>query len=141
MFAFLSTGTELRRFGKGTLPKIALVVLMFIPLIYGALYLWAFWGPDKELSKLPVALVNSDIATTRDGTAVTAGDDLVGKLLDGHDLGWVETSAADAATGVTNGDYYFSVTIPSDFSTDAISAGTDTPTAAEVRVEIGRAHV
>ena len=38
MFAFLSTGTELRRFGKGTLPKIALVVLTFIPLIYGALY-------------------------------------------------------------------------------------------------------
>ncbi|MEB0003130.1 YhgE/Pip domain-containing protein [Cryobacterium sp. 10S3] len=135
MFAFLSTGTELRRFGKGTLPKIALVVLMFIPLIYGALYLWAFWAPDKELSKLPVALVNSDTGAVRDGTDVTAGNDLVGKLLDGHDLGWVETSAADAATGVTDGDYYFSVTIPADFSTDAISAGTDTPTAAEVLVD------
>ena len=93
MFAFLSTGTELRRFGKGTLPKIALVVLMFIPLIYGALYLWAFWAPDKELSHLPVALVNSDTGATRDGEPVTAGDDLVDKLLDGHDLGWVETSA------------------------------------------------
>ena len=135
MFAFLSTGTELRRFGKGTLPKIALVVLMFIPLIYGALYLWAFWAPDKELSKLPVALVNSDTGAVRDGTDVTAGNDLVGKLLDGNDLGWVETSAADAATGVTDGDYYFSVTIPADFSTDAISAGTDTPTAAEVLVD------
>ncbi|MCI4657943.1 YhgE/Pip family protein [Cryobacterium zhongshanensis] len=135
MFAFLSTGTELRRFGKGTLPKIALVVLMFIPLIYGALYLWAFWAPDKELSKLPVALVNSDTGAVRDGTDVTAGNDLVGKLLDGHDLGWVETSAADAATGVTDGDYYFSVTIPADFSTDAISAGTDTPTAAQVMVD------
>ncbi|TFC35586.1 YhgE/Pip domain-containing protein [Cryobacterium sp. MDB1-18-2] len=135
MFAFLSTGTELRRFGKGTLPKIALVVLMFIPLIYGALYLWAFWAPDKDLSKLPVALVNSDTGAVRDGTDVTAGNDLVGKLLDGHDLGWVETSAADAATGVTDGDYYFSVTIPADFSTDAISAGTDTPTAAEVLVD------
>ncbi|XTR51397.1 hypothetical protein ACOM2C_14455 [Pseudarthrobacter sp. So.54] len=72
MFAFLSTGTELRRFGKGTLPKIALVVLMFIPLIYGALYLWAFWAPDKELSHLPVALVNSDTGAMRDGKAVTA---------------------------------------------------------------------
>ena len=135
MFAFLSTGTELRRFGKGTLPKIALVVLMFIPLIYGALYLWAFWAPDKELSHLPVALVNSDTGATRDGKAVTAGDDLVDKLLDGNDLGWVETSAADAATGVVDGDYYFSVTIPADFSADAVSAGTDTPTAAEVQVD------
>ncbi|TFC02051.1 YhgE/Pip domain-containing protein [Cryobacterium adonitolivorans] len=135
MFAFLSTGTELRRFGKGTLPKIALVVLMFIPLIYGALYLWAFWAPDKELSHLPVALVNTDTGATRDGEAVTAGDDLVDKLIDGNDLGWVETSAADAATGVTDGDYYFSVTIPADFSTDAVSAGTDTPTPAEVQVD------
>ncbi|MGO4785778.1 YhgE/Pip family protein [Cryobacterium sp. W22_MBD10_FK3] len=135
MFAFLSTGTELRRFGKGTLPKIALVVLMFIPLIYGALYLWAFWAPDKELSHLPVALVNADTGATRDGEAVTAGDDLVDKLLDGNDLGWVETSAADASSGVIDGDYYFSVTIPADFSTDAVSAGTDTPTAAEVQVD------
>ncbi|QYF72915.1 YhgE/Pip domain-containing protein [Cryobacterium sp. PAMC25264] len=135
MFAFLSTGTELRRFGKGTLPKIALVVLMFIPLIYGALYLWAFWAPDKELSNLPVALVNADTGATRDGDPVTAGDDLVDKLLDGNDLGWVETSAADAATGVIDGDYYFSVTIPADFSTDAVSAGTDTPTPAEVQVD------
>jgi len=135
MFAFLSTGTELRRFGKGTLPKIALVVLMFIPLIYGALYLWAFWAPDKELSHLPVALVNVDTGATRDGEPVTAGDDLVDKLLDGNDLGWVETSAADAATGVVDGDYYFSVTIPAGFSAAAISAGTDTPTAAEVQVD------
>ena len=135
MFAFLSTGTELRRFGKGTLPKIALVVLMFIPLIYGALYLWAFWAPDKELSHLPVALVNSDTGAMRDGKAVTAGDDLVDKLIEGNDLGWVETSAADAATGVNNGDYYFSVTIPADFSTDAVSAGTDTPAPAEVQVD------
>src|SRR6187551_654405 len=133
MFAFLSTGTELRRFGKGTLPKIALVVLMFIPLIYGALYLWAFWAPDKELSHLPVALVNTDTGATRDGEDVSAGDDLVDKLIDGNDLGWVETSAADAATGVIDGDYYFSVTIPADFSADAVSAGTDSPTAAEVQ--------
>lgn len=135
MFAFLSTGTELRRFGKGTLPKIALVVLMFIPLIYGALYLWAFWAPDKELSNLPVALVNVDTGATRDGEPVTAGDDLVKELVDGNELGWVETSAADASSGVTDGDYYFSVTIPADFSTNAVSAGTDTPTPAEVQVD------
>ena len=48
MFAFLSSGTELSRFKRGKLPKIAVAVMLFIPLIYGALYLWAFQAPDKH---------------------------------------------------------------------------------------------
>ncbi|TFC47271.1 YhgE/Pip domain-containing protein [Cryobacterium sp. TMT2-17-1] len=135
MFAFLSSGTELHRFGKGKMPKIALVVLMFIPLIYGALYLWAFWAPDHELDHLPVALVNGDAGASRDGEPVTAGQDLVDELVDGHELGWTVTNGADAAAGVRDGDYYFSVTIPSDFSASAVSAGTDTPLSATVQVD------
>ena len=135
MFAFLSSGTELHRFGKGKMPKIALVVLMFIPLIYGALYLWAFWAPDHELDHLPVALVNVDAGASRDGEPVTAGQDLVDELVDGHELGWTVTDAKDAAAGVKDGDYYFSVTIPSDFSASAVSAGTDTPLSATVQVD------
>jgi len=135
MFAFLSSGTELHRFGKGKMPKIALVVLMFIPLIYGALYLWAFWAPDHELDHLPVALVNVDAGASRDGEPVTAGQDLVDELVDGHELGWTVTNATDAAAGVKDGDYYFSVTIPSDFSASAVSAGTDSPLSATVQVD------
>ena len=134
MFAIFSSGTELRRFRKGVLPKIALVVLLFIPLIYGALYLWAFWAPDKELSNLSVALVNEDAGATRDGTPVRAGDDIVTELLDGADLNWHPTTAQDAAAGVHDGDYYFAVTIPANFSESAISAGTDHPVSAEVKV-------
>jgi putative membrane protein len=135
MFAFLSSGTELHRFGKGKMPKIALVVLVFIPLIYGALYLWAFWAPDRQLDHLPVALVNVDTGTSRDGVPVTAGRDLVTTLVDGHKLDWTVTNAADAAAGVKDGDYYFSVTIPKDFSASAVSAGTDSPLSATVQVD------
>ncbi|WP_022892316.1 YhgE/Pip family protein [Agromyces subbeticus] len=135
MFAFLSSGTELRRFRKGVLPKIALVVLLFIPLIYGALYLWAFWAPTDELKNLPVALVNDDAGASRDGTSITAGDDLVDELTSGGQLDWHVTDAADATAGVTDGDYYFAVTIPSDFSASAVSVGTDAPKAATVEVD------
>ena len=135
MFAFLSSGTELHRFGRGKMPKIALVVLMFIPLIYGALYLWAFWAPDHELDHLPVALVNVDAGASRDGEPVTAGQDLVDELVDGHELAWTVTNAKEAAAGVKDGDYYFSVTIPSDFSASAVSAGTGTPLPATVQVD------
>ncbi len=134
MFAFLSPGTELRRFKKGTLPKIAIAVLLFIPLIYGALYLWAFWAPTDELKNLPVALVNEDTGAVRDGDHLAAGNDVVEKLVAGKDLAWHETDAADAAAGVDNGEYYFSVTIPKNFSESAVSAATDAPTQAVVQV-------
>lgn len=140
MMSLFSPGTELKRFRTGTLPKAAVAVLLFIPLIYGALYLWAFWAPTDELKNLPVALVNEDIGAVLDGEQKHAGDDLVDELLDGGDLKWIETDAADAATGVADGDYYFSVTIPQSFSEDAISVGTDAPVAAEVAVEYNDAN-
>ena len=135
MLAALSSGTELRRFRKGVMPKVAVAVLLFIPLIYGALYLWAFWAPTDELKNLPVALVNEDTGAINDGERITAGNDVVDTLLDGHDLDWQVTDAADARTGVEDGTYYFAVTIPADFSTNAISAATDTPTSATVNVD------
>ncbi len=135
MFALLSPGTELRRFRKGTLPKIAVAVLLFIPLIYGALYLWAFWAPTDELGNLPVALVNEDTGAVRDGEAISAGGDVVEELVDGHKLDWQLTDAADATSGVSGGQYYFAVTIPEGFSAAAVSVGTDDPRQAQVQVE------
>ncbi|GAA4656372.1 YhgE/Pip family protein [Arthrobacter cryoconiti] len=127
MFAFLSTGTELSRFKRGKLPKIAVAVMLFIPLIYGALYLWAFQAPDKHLDQLPVALVNQDTGATNAGTAVHAGTDLASKLMAGMDVKWEQTDAATAAHGVDEGKYYFALTIPADFSAQAVSVGTDSP--------------
>lgn len=135
MFALFSPGTELSRFRRGTLPKIAVVVMLFIPLIYGALYLWAFDSPDKHLDGLSVALVNEDKGADRDGEALNAGDELETKLLDGADLDWHSTNAADAAAGVSDGTYYLSLTIPEDFSASAVSVGTDNPVAAKLKVD------
>ncbi|GAA3289298.1 YhgE/Pip family protein [Arthrobacter citreus] len=132
MFALFSPGTELARFRRGTLPKIAVVVMLFIPLIYGALYLWAFDSPDKHVDGLSVALVNEDAGSTKDGESLNAGDELVDKLLDGADLDWHATDAEDAAEGVEDGTYYLSLTIPEDFSANAVSVGTDNPVPARL---------
>lgn len=140
MMSMFSPGTELKRFRHGVLPKVAVAVLLFIPLIYGALYLWAFWNPTGEMTNLPVALVNEDRGATRDGEALDLGDDVVAELVDSADLGWVETDAADAARGVADGSYYFSVTLPANFSKDAISVGTDGPRQASIDVEYNDAN-
>ena len=140
MFAFLSSGTELSRFKRGTLPKIAVAVMLFIPLIYGALYLWAFQAPDKHMDGLPVALVNQDAGAQRDGAAVHAGDDLGRELLAGMDLKWVQTDPETAAQGVADGKYYFAMTIPADFSKNAVSVGTDAPAQTKLDVEFNDAN-
>lgn len=135
MFAFLSSGTELGRFKRGKLPKIAVAVMLFIPLIYGALYLWAFQAPDQHMNNLPVALVNQDTGATKDGEAVHAGDDLAAELIDGMKLSWEQTDAATAAQGVADGTYYFAMSIPADFSKNAVSVGTDSPAQTMIDVE------
>lgn len=136
MISLASPGTELARFKKGTLPKLSIVVLLFIPLIYGALYLWAFWAPTDELKNLPVALVNEDTGgITSDGSRLTAGADVESKLVDGNDLDWQTTDAASAAAGVSDGTYYFSVTIPSNFSQSVLSVDSDAPEQAQLQVE------
>ena len=65
-----------------------MVAILLVPLLYGALYLWAFWDPYGKLDQMPVALVNLDRAVTVDGETLHAGADLADKLVDGHDVGW-----------------------------------------------------
>jgi putative membrane protein len=137
----LTSGSELRRFRRGRLPRLAVAAMLLVPLLYGALYLWAFWSPTSHLDRLPVALVSSDAGATRaDGTRLTAGADLTEQLTDAGDLDWHVTDASDAATGVRDGDYYFSVTIPADFSTSLVSAGGDAPTTARIDVTYNDAN-
>ncbi|MBK0417585.1 YhgE/Pip domain-containing protein [Leucobacter sp. CSA1] len=132
--SFLSTGTELARFRRGVLPKVALAVLLVIPLIYGALYLWAFWAPTDHMDKLPVGIVNLDEAAEGpDGERLTAGDDVVEQLLDGRDLDWRQLDADQAAADVADGEVYFSVTIPQDFS-ETLAGLQDDPRAGRIDV-------
>lgn len=130
----ITSGTELKRFRKGFLPKVSIAVLLVIPLIYGALYLWAFWAPDEHMNELPVAVVNLDEpAETSDGDTLSAGADVLTELLDGKDLDWRVLDADAAKQQVADGDVYFAVTIPRDFS--ATLAGLDDdPRAGEIVV-------
>ena len=140
MLALTSTGTELRRFRRGLLPKLAVGAMILIPLLYGALYLWAFWDPTGHLDQLPVALVDADQGSTLDGTALHAGTDVATRLLDSGDLNWHLTDAKDAADGVANGTFYFAVTVPAEFSADIASAGGADPRSAQLLVTYNDAN-
>ncbi|MFE1424007.1 YhgE/Pip family protein [Streptomyces fungicidicus] len=131
---------ELRRFGRGRLPRAALVALLVLPLLYGALYLWSFWDPYGRLDRIPVALVNDDEGATADGRRITAGDDLTEGLRDSGTFDWREVSAAEARRGVEDGTYYLSLTLPADFSRRIASSSGDSPETGALQVRTNDAN-
>lgn len=120
---------ELRRFGRGLMPRLAMVALLVIPLLYGALYLWAFWNPTGNLNQVPVALVNQDRGAVAEGgdskTEIHAGDDLTAELVKKDNLKWDVTNPVAAQQGLEQGRYVAVLTIPENFSEGAASVGTD----------------
>ncbi|MFH9085953.1 YhgE/Pip family protein [Streptomyces sp. NPDC017673] len=131
---------ELRRFGRGKLPRAALVALLVLPLLYGALYLWSFWDPYGRLDRIPVALVNDDKGATAGGKKITAGDDIVDGLRDSRTFEWHEVSDEEARAGVEDGTYYLSLTMPSDFSSRIASSSGDSPETGALQVRTNDAN-
>ncbi|MER6067751.1 YhgE/Pip domain-containing protein [Streptomyces sp. NPDC001817] len=131
---------ELRRFGRGRLPRAALVALLVLPLLYGALYLWSFWDPYGRLDRIPVALVNDDKGATAGGKRITAGADIVSGLRDSRTFEWHEVSDAEAREGVENGTYYLSLTMPADLSRRVASSSGGSPETGALQVRTNDAN-
>ncbi|MFD4634307.1 YhgE/Pip family protein [Streptomyces sp. NPDC058284] len=131
---------ELRRFGRGKLPRAALVALLLLPLLYGALYLWSFWDPYGRLDRIPVALVNDDKGATAQGRKLAAGDNIVKGLRDSKTFEWHEVSDAEAREGVEDGRYYLSLTMPTDFSKRIASSSGSSPETGALRVRTNDAN-
>ncbi|MEZ0050152.1 putative membrane protein [Mycobacterium sp. MAA66] len=132
MLAGLSFGSEIKRFGRSRMTRAAIVVLMLLPLVYGALYLWAFWDPFGQVSKMPVALVNSDRGAVVSGQHVNAGDEIAKSLTADHSLDWHMVSDQEARDGVKHGKYYFMLELPANFSEAIASPMTGQPQKAEL---------
>jgi putative membrane protein len=122
---------ELRRF-KGPIPIIALLFLLLVPTLYGALYLWSNWDPYGKLDQVPVAVVNLDQPVDVNGKTVDAGNRMVTELQADPIFDWQFVSADEAAQGLADGSYYLTVIIPADFSANLVSGQGEDPQRAVV---------
>jgi putative membrane protein len=136
----MSLGTDLKKYSRGTLPRIAMITIILMPLLYGAMYLWAFWNPFAEVNKVPVALVNEDRGASAQGQRLEAGDEVAAALEASGQLDLHEMSAQDAADGVASGRYYFSITLPQDFSESIASPSGGDPHQAKIRFTFNDAN-
>ncbi|MCX4582780.1 YhgE/Pip domain-containing protein [Streptomyces sp. NBC_01481] len=131
---------ELKRFGRGKLPRAALVAVLLLPLLYGALYLWSFWDPYGQLDKIPVALVNDDKGASASGKKIAAGDEITKGLRESKVFEWHEVSETEARKGVEDGAYYLSLTMPEDFSARIASSSGDSPETGALQVRTNDAN-
>jgi putative membrane protein len=122
------------------MPRLALITIIVLPLLYGAMYLWAFWNPFAAVDKIPVALVNEDRGATAMDHQVRAGDQVAEALVDSGQLDLRQTSASQAAKGVSNGTYYFSITLPADFSAAVVSPAGAHPEQAQIQFRFNDAN-
>ncbi|CPY15325.1 ABC transporter [Mycobacteroides abscessus] len=127
MLAGLAFGSEIKRFGRSRMTRAAIVVLMLLPLVYGALYLWAYWDPFGHVNKMPVALVNADKGATVSGQHVNIGEEISKSLTADGSMDWHVLSLDEARSGVDHGNYYFMLELPPDFSEAIASPLTGKP--------------
>ncbi|GAA4397571.1 YhgE/Pip domain-containing protein [Tsukamurella soli] len=132
MLAGLAFGSEIKRFGRSRMTRAAIVVLMLLPLVYGALYLWAFWNPFGNVNKMPVALVNADRGTVVAGQQIDAGAEVAKSLTADGSLDWHVVDESAARSGVKDGKYYFMVELPPNFSEAIASPLTGKPQKADL---------
>jgi putative membrane protein len=116
--------SEFARITSSRMGLLTLVALMIVPVVYGGLYLYGNADPYNQLDKVPAAIVVDDTGTY--------GKDAADQLVKDQRFGWVVVSDEDAAKGVTDGTYDFSLTFPSSFSDDLDSSGDAKPTQASL---------
>lgn len=140
MLAGMSLGTDLKRYSRGTMPRLALITIIVLPLLYGAMYLWAFWNPFAAIDKIPVALVNQDTGAVVSGEQLHAGDEVTRALVDSKQLDLHQVSESQATRGVSDGTYYFSITLPADFSEAVVSPAGPHPQKAQIQFRFNDAN-
>ncbi|SFS08357.1 putative membrane protein [Agrococcus baldri] len=127
---------ELRRLVSTPMARLALLALAIVPLLYGGVYLWANQDPYAHLDELPAALVVEDAGF--DGE--NQGDEVADRVIAEATFDWHRVSAAEAAAGVADGTFDFSLTLPATFSADLQSVSGDDPHRATVTLTTNDAN-
>ncbi|WP_407316825.1 YhgE/Pip domain-containing protein [Isoptericola halotolerans] len=132
MIAAFSPDSDFKRYYRGRMPRLAVIAILLMPLLYGALYLWAFWNPFGNVDKIPTAIVNLDEGAELKGDTIDAGPKVVSGIVDSKQLDIREVSEEEGASGLEHGHFAFTITVPADFSESIVSAATGDPRQADL---------
>jgi len=121
---------------EGTFPnlfsRIAIIAVIILPLVYAALYLWAFWDPYSNIQNLPVAFVTEDEGYIKDASFRNLGTELENDLKTNTDLKWCFVSLDEAKAGLQSKEFYSYIYIPKDFSKTIFTVDNNHPEKAKL---------
>src|SRR5690625_961171 len=106
---------------------IAITAVIFVPILYAGMFLWAFWDPYDHLEDIPVAIVNEDDGYYYDGDLLELGNELVDRLKEEPEFDFHFVNRQEGYKGLKNEDYYILIEIPNDFSENATTLMDDEP--------------
>ena len=106
---------------------VPMIAILFIPVLYAGMFLWAFWDPYANMDDLPVAVVNLDEGAEMDGVELQLGKELSDTLIEDQTFKFTDVSKKDADKGLENQDYYVVIEIPENFSQHATTLLDENP--------------
>lgn len=112
---------------------ISVTAVALVPVLYAAMFIWAFWDPYANLEDLPVAIVNEDTGAEFEGETLQVGKELTEKLKESEQFNFKVVSKEEGYKGLENRDYYLLVEIPEDFSKNATTVLDDDPKKLELK--------
>lgn len=104
------------RMQRSRLVRLIVAILVTVPLVVAAIYMWVLWDPTKKVNQMPVAIVNSDVGYGEGDDEIRAGASVANNLLESGSLGYQLVDKKAGYQGLRDGDYYFVIEIPEDFS-------------------------
>ncbi|WP_336087378.1 YhgE/Pip family protein [Nocardia sp. SSK8] len=117
-------GPTRRRLGEYRFGRVALVLLLVVPTLLSAVYMWILWDPSTYLDRIPVAVASDDQGITTGDGAENLGTAILDDLTSDGQLQFHRVSSTEAVEGLRQSRYTFSVVIPAGF-TAAIQSVTD----------------
>lgn len=116
---------ELKAICQHKMLIVGLIVAVFIPTLYSATFLWAFWDPYDYTENVKVAVVNEDQPVTFEGKEMNFGHQIVETLHSKKDFDWQFVDKAEAMKGLEDQSYSMMIRIPNDFSQKASTIFTE----------------
>lgn len=112
---------DLRRLLHNPAAALVMAGVCLLPSLYAWFNIAANMDPYGNTEGIKVAVANNDTGADTDILSLNAGDEIIKKLKDNHQLGWTFVDTKDAKEGVKSGEYYAAIVIPEDFSESLVS--------------------
>lgn len=133
----MSTVTPAGRTRSGsTLARVAIVLLLVLPVLGAAVYMWAMWDPKTYLRDIPLAVVTEDTGVGEGKAFSNYGNQIADGMTELNYLNFTKMSREEAQSKLERGELMMVVSIPSDFSTKAATIIDDNPVRPTINFEL-----